>query len=231
MCLSRYPVQCSFQTNGVTLQQTEKFKYLGVVFSSDGRQNNELDTRIEKVSAEMRQLYRSVVLKQELYTKAKLSVFRSVFVLILTYVHECWVMTERVRFRVQAVKMGFLRNVRGLFLLDKVKSTETRHSLNIKPLLFRIEQLQLRWYGHVTRMSHEQTAKQLMDAFPSGKRPIVQPRTRWQNYVEDLALSRCGIPPAKLMLVAGERDAWSSQLKLLPPQPQKDKREKGNTQN
>ena len=161
----------------------------------------------------------------------QLSVFRSVFVLILTYVHECWVMTERVRFRVQAVKMGFLRNVKGLFLLDKVKSTEIRHSLNIKPLLFRIEQLQLRWNGHATRMSHEQTAKQLMDAFPSGKRPIGQPRTRWRNYVEDLALSRCGIPPAKLMLVAGERDAWSSQLKLLPPQPQKDKREKRNTQN
>ena len=31
MCLSRYPVQCSFQTNGVTLKQTAKFKYLVVV--------------------------------------------------------------------------------------------------------------------------------------------------------------------------------------------------------
>ena len=51
MCLSRHSVQCSFQTNGVTLQQTEKFKYLGVTFSSDGRQDNELDTRIGKASA------------------------------------------------------------------------------------------------------------------------------------------------------------------------------------
>ena len=30
MCMSRHPVQCSFQTNRVTLQLTEKFKYLGV---------------------------------------------------------------------------------------------------------------------------------------------------------------------------------------------------------
>ena len=37
MCLSRHSFQCSFQTNGVTLQQTEKFKYLEVTFSSDGR--------------------------------------------------------------------------------------------------------------------------------------------------------------------------------------------------
>ena len=39
-----HPVQYSFQTNGVTLKQTEKFKYLAVALSSDGRQDNKLDT-------------------------------------------------------------------------------------------------------------------------------------------------------------------------------------------
>ena len=89
MCLSRHPVQCSFQRNGVTFQLTEKFKYLRVTFSSDSRQDNELYTRIAKASAVMHQLYRSVVLKRELCTKAKLSVNRSFFVPILTYGHEC----------------------------------------------------------------------------------------------------------------------------------------------
>ena len=64
MCLSRHPVQCFFQTNGVILQQTEKFKYLRVTFSSDGRQDNKLVTRIEKASVVMCQLYRSVVVKR-----------------------------------------------------------------------------------------------------------------------------------------------------------------------
>ena len=96
MCLSRHSVQFSFQTNGVTLQQTEKFKYFGVTFSSDGRHDNDLDIRIEKASAIMRQIYRLVLLERELYTKAKLSVFRSVFVPILIYGHEYWVMNERV---------------------------------------------------------------------------------------------------------------------------------------
>ena len=80
MCLSRYPVQCSFQTNGVTLKQTEKFKYLGVTFSSDGRHDSKLDTRTGKASAAvMCQLYQSVVLKLELFTKAKITVFRTGF--------------------------------------------------------------------------------------------------------------------------------------------------------
>ena len=41
-------------------------------------------------------------------------------------------MTERVKSRVQAAKMAFWRKLRGLFLLDKVKSTDIRQSLNIK---------------------------------------------------------------------------------------------------
>ena len=94
MCLSRHPVLCSFRTNGVTLQKTEKFKNLGVTFSSDSRQDDELGSCIGKASAVMRQLYQSVVLKRELCKKAKLSVFRSVFVPILTYGNECRVMTE-----------------------------------------------------------------------------------------------------------------------------------------
>jgi len=39
------------QMSGNTLQQVEKFKYLGLVFTSDGRQNEEIDTRIGKSNA------------------------------------------------------------------------------------------------------------------------------------------------------------------------------------
>ena len=51
MCLSRQPKQCSLQIDGVPLKQSEKFKYLGVSFTSDGRQNSELDIRIGNASA------------------------------------------------------------------------------------------------------------------------------------------------------------------------------------
>ena len=51
--LSRHPDQCVLQVNGATLKQVEKFKYFGVAFTSDGRQNEELDIRIGKTSAAM----------------------------------------------------------------------------------------------------------------------------------------------------------------------------------
>ena len=93
--LSRNPDQCVLQVNGATLKQVEKFKYLGVAFTSDGRQDEELDTRIGQASAVMRALHYSVVMKQELSKKAKLSVFKAVFVPILTYGHESWVYNDR----------------------------------------------------------------------------------------------------------------------------------------
>ena len=51
--LSRNPDHCVLQVNGATLKQVEKFKYLGVAFMGDGRQDEELDTQIGKASAVM----------------------------------------------------------------------------------------------------------------------------------------------------------------------------------
>ena len=114
------------QVNGATLKQVEKFKYLGVVFTSDGRKDKEFDTRIGKTSAVMRVFHYSVFMKRESSKKAKLSVFKAVFVPILTYGHESWVRTERVRSQVQAFEMRFLRKIEGVAPFNKVRSSDLK---------------------------------------------------------------------------------------------------------
>ena len=57
----------------------------------------------------MRALHYSVVMKRELSKKAKLLIFKTVFVHILSYGHESWVMTERMRSKVQASKIFLQR--------------------------------------------------------------------------------------------------------------------------
>ena len=61
----------------------------------------------ELASAVMRALHYSVVMKRELLKKAKLLIFKAVFVPILTHGHESWVMTERVRSQAQEFEMRF----------------------------------------------------------------------------------------------------------------------------
>ena len=88
MVVSRAPSQCTLHVSGVPLKQVERFKYLGFTFTSDGKTDTEIDSRIGKSSSILRELYRTIIAKKELSNSAKLAVFRSVYVPSLTYGHE-----------------------------------------------------------------------------------------------------------------------------------------------
>ncbi|KAK0137435.1 putative uncharacterized transposon-derived protein F52C9.6 [Merluccius polli] len=192
---------------------------IGVLFTSEGRMEREIDRRIGAASAVMRTLHRSVVMKRELSRKAKLLIYQSIFVPALTYGHELWVVTERTRSRVQAAEMSFLRRVAGLSLRDRVRSSVIREELGVDPLLLRVERSQMRWLGHLVRMPPGRLPGEVFRARPTGRRPWGKPRTRWRDYVSRLAWERLGIPQEELDEVAGEREVWVSMLGLLPPRP------------
>ena len=134
----------------------------------------------------MRALQYSVVKQRKLLKKVKLSILRTVFVPIFTHGHESCVITERVRSQVQASKMKSLQRIAGVALFSSVRSFEIRKSLNIDPLLFRIERSQLRWFGHANRIPRERLPKQALLAKMNGRRPVGRSRSRWTNYIEDL---------------------------------------------
>ncbi|KAK3515128.1 hypothetical protein QTP70_007237 [Hemibagrus guttatus] len=217
MVLDQKKVVCTLQVGGEVLPQVEEFKYLGVLFTNEGRMDREIDRRIGAAAAVMRSMYRSVVVKKELSRKAKLSIYQSIYVPTLTYGHELWVMTERVRSRIQAAEMSFLRRVAGRSLRDRVRSSDTREELGVEPLLLHIERGQLRWLRHLFRMPPGRLLGEVFQACPTGKRPRGRPRTRWRDYVSRLAWKRLGVPPEELEDVSGEREVWASLLRLLPP--------------
>ncbi|KAK3517349.1 hypothetical protein QTP70_004706 [Hemibagrus guttatus] len=97
MLLDRKKMACTLQVGGEVLPQVEEFKYLGVLFTSEGRMDREIDRRIGAAAAVMRSMYRSVVVKKELSRKAKLSIYQSIYVPTLTYGHELWVKKEPKR--------------------------------------------------------------------------------------------------------------------------------------
>ncbi|KAK0136262.1 hypothetical protein N1851_027842 [Merluccius polli] len=135
MVLNRKRVECTLWVGDEIPPQVEEFKYLGVLFTSEGRMEREINRRIGAASAVMRTLHRSVVVKRELSQKTKLSIYQSIYVPALTYGHELLVMTERTRSRVQAAEMSFLRRVAGLSLRDRVRSSVIQEELGVDPLL------------------------------------------------------------------------------------------------
>ncbi|KAI3366683.1 hypothetical protein L3Q82_009358 [Scortum barcoo] len=92
MVLDRKRVVCPLRVGGEVLPQVEEFKYLGVLFTSEGKIEREIDRRIGAASAVMRSVYRTVVVKKELSRKAKLLDLLPVNLRSssLTYGHELW---------------------------------------------------------------------------------------------------------------------------------------------
>ncbi|KAK3552026.1 hypothetical protein QTP70_031588, partial [Hemibagrus guttatus] len=206
MVLDRKKVACTLQVGGEVFPQVEEFKYLAVLFTSEGRMDREIDRWIGAAAAVMRSMYRSVVVKKELSRKAKLSIYQSIYVPTLTYGHELWVMTERVRSRIQVAEMSFLRRVAGRSLRDRVRSSVTWEELIVEPLLLHIERGQLRWLRHLFRMPLGRLPAEVFRACPTGKGPRGRPRTRCRDYVFRLAWECLVVPPEELEEVSGERE-------------------------
>ncbi|KAF7641622.1 hypothetical protein LDENG_00275920 [Lucifuga dentata] len=101
--------------------------------------------------------------------------------------------------------MRFFRRVSGLTLRDRVRSSDIQEGLGVELLLLRIERSQLRWFGHLIRMTPGRLPREVFQACPTGKRPWGRPRTRWRDYISQLAWERLGVPQEELEGLAGDR--------------------------
>jgi len=64
MVLCLKPVDCSLQVGTECLPQAKEFKYLGGLFTSEGKMEREIDRRIGAAAAVKQALYWSVLVKR-----------------------------------------------------------------------------------------------------------------------------------------------------------------------
>ena len=226
MVLSRQKEQCAVSVNGTSLKQVEKFKYLWIEFSNDARLDCKIDRRIGTASAILRSLYRSVVTKKEVSRRTGMAIFNAVYRPTLIYGHEQRVMTERIRPRIRAAEMRFVRRAARLTLRDRIRSSTIRESLKAESLLLYIERSQLRGLGHVLRMARERLAHQVFEAMPQGKRPVGCPRLTWRNYIVYLCQERLGLLWTDVIASVKDRNRWKRLSDTLTTSTGKEKRKR-----
>ena len=207
MVLCQKPVDCPLRVGVELLSQAKEFKYLRVLFTSEGKMERETDRWIGAASAVLRALYQSVMVKKALSRKVKLSIFQSIYVTALTYGHELWVMIERMKLWIQADEMSFLRRVARLSFRDRVRRSEL--------LLLRVKRSLLRWFGHLIRVP---LVGGLLGT-SNWQEASGQTQNTLEDYIAHAAWEHQGVPQDKLVSVAGDRDIWKSLLSLLPLRP------------
>ncbi|KAG1663996.1 hypothetical protein GQR58_020042 [Nymphon striatum] len=101
--------------------------------------------------------------KKELTNNTKLAIYYAVYSPTSTYASKSWVLTTNDKSRIQAAEMKYFRRVLDKTRRDQLRNVRIREELNCEPLLNKIRKAQLRWFGHVNRMTDEKISKEALE--------------------------------------------------------------------
>ena len=170
--------------NGEQLENVEQYKYLGTIFTSNGKISEEIKQRIKQATNVYYSINRTIIGKQEVSTKTKLQVYNSIYKPILLYGSESWPMTSRIEQQITAAEMRFLRKVANKTRRDLERNVKIREDLGTTSITTQIESKQLKWYGHVKRMHKDRIPRKVWEARVEGKRSRGRPRATWLQNIE-----------------------------------------------
>lgn len=189
------------------IEQVKSFKYLGTMIDRTGRQDAEINERIEKTIRLYYAMNQKFIKKKEITKQTKIKIYNTIYRPVLTYGCESWTLTSNQRSKIQATEMKYLRGVVGKTRRDRVRNEQIREELGVQPIMEFIEQRQLSWWGHLQRMNNDRPVKQIYEARLQAKRRRGRPRQTWNGMIGDI-LQRRGKPWREAAALARDRQAW-----------------------
>ncbi|KAF6215611.1 hypothetical protein GE061_010367 [Apolygus lucorum] len=205
------------QLSGQRLEQVDSFKYLGATIRQDGSIDQEIGDRIAATGRLYHGINRGFIGKREVSKPTKMVVFKTIYTPTLTHSSESWALSSKHRSRLQAVEMRYLRKVEGKTRRDRVRNQTIRSSLDVQPLQTKIEEAQLRWFGHVVRMPDSRYPRRAWEARYSGRRSRGRPRIKWEDNVQR-ALGERGVSWRHARSKANNKKEWRALCKTSTPQ-------------
>ena len=169
--------------NNELLEVVDQYKYLGALFTKNGKINEEIKHRIKQATNIYYQINQTIIGKTEIDTKTKLQIYKTVYTPTLLYGAESWPTNDKINQQIQAAEMKYLRRVANKTKRDKERNTKIRETLKVTPIGYDIENRQLKWYGHVKRMDKNRIPRKCLEARIEGKRSRGRPRRTWLDSV------------------------------------------------
>uniref|UniRef100_A0A1Y1JWU5 Reverse transcriptase domain-containing protein n=1 Tax=Photinus pyralis TaxID=7054 RepID=A0A1Y1JWU5_PHOPY len=191
------------------IEQVPNIKYLGVNIERNGNQKMDVDDRINKTMKLYYAMNQRFIKKKEIRTKTKMTVYKTIYRPTLTYGSESWVLTTNMKSKLQAVEMKFLRAVKGVTRIDRLRNTSIREELDIESIQEHIEKKQLNWWGHIQRMNEKMQTKTVWETNIKTRRGPGRPRETWSNEVNKIIIRR-GQTVKNAKEVAKDRSEWKS---------------------
>ena len=143
------------------IDQVDEMKYLGVIVSSDGRMEKEVEARIGNATQVIGGMNETVLKRKELSRSTKLKVVNATMIPTLLYGCETWCLSKHLQSRVQATQMNVLRRIEGVSRLDRTRNVDIREKLCQVSVLDMVKTRQEKWKARMEEMSRERTTRKI----------------------------------------------------------------------
>ena len=151
--------------NDEPLKATDSSTYLGSTLSREANIDVEVNNRLSKANSAFGRLRKKVWDRRGINQDTKLKVYMAVVLTVLLYACESWTVYSRHIRKLNHFQTICLRIILSINWQDMVPDTEVLTRAGIHTIL---QKAQVRWAGHVTRMSDDRLPKQLLYMASSG---------------------------------------------------------------
>ena len=201
-----------FTINETTLDDVEKFTYLGSTLSKNTTLDQEIATRLGKASTTFGRLTKRVWKNRHLSIRTKVRVYEACVLSILLYGAESWATYRPQESKLSAFHTFNLRFILGKTWEDRMTNEEVFKITGSGPLSSRLKFFRLRWAGHVNRMPCDRIPRLLLHGvLEEGTRQTGRPRLRFKDVLKR-DLKDFNIEPESWTTLSKERPSWRSSL-------------------
>ena len=174
----------------VKVKNTKRFRYLGVLFTDDGKSTTDINNKIGQGKQVISQI-NSVLWNNKVKKKTKTTIYKTIIESICTYGSETWELTKRNKDRLLALEMDFWRRSCGVSKLQHVRNVDIREQMNVQgTILDTIETKKLRWYGHLERMPENRWPKKIWQWVPHERKKRGRPPRSWKEDIAEAMSAR-----------------------------------------
>jgi hypothetical protein len=166
--------------NGVSLEQVTSYKYLGSVFTDDGRCEKEIRIRLAQAKEAFNR--RKELLTQKFSLKLRKRLVRTLVWSVALYASETWTILKADAARIEAFEMWVWRRLLKVGWEDRVSNANILIRVQEeRSIMITVQKRKRNWIGHVMR--HDGLLRDVIEGRLPGKRPRGRRRTQWLDDV------------------------------------------------
>ena len=194
---------CKITVHGNILEQVNIFVYLGSLFTSDGRCEQDVQQRIAIAKSAFTSLEK-VLKNRNINIQLRCRFLKCYVWSTLLYGSEAWTLSSKMLNKLEATEMWFLRRMQRISYTEHVTNVEVLRRANTKrKLLSEMVNRQVKFFGHVMRK--EEMENMVTTGYVEGKRARGRQRKTYLTYLQKMKEKT----PIELIHLTRDRGVWS----------------------